>query len=312
MYSVNTNDKFFTEAANSTHHGWIPVKTLETDDSSEQWKSQEDAVAGAIDFVRVVNGGMGYSETDVLSIDGDGEGAAADLVIGDGGVIKRVDVTRRGRGYTHANTSIASASNTAAASLEIHPPPPGGHGSDPVYELNSNHVMVVVDLDGRTSMNISTNNDFRTVSLVADPVYRDGVDRNQTTFDLTTRLRIRSVDGNSLRDAYLNTDTDGIHWANTGPDAVVGSARGRIVDFTPGDNDAEGVLRLSDVRGRFSNTQYVTVPEPGEGDGRVVNVLEVTEPDIEFNSGHVLFVQNRTPISRSRTQTERVKLVFGF
>ena len=39
---------------------WIPVKEITVDDSSDQWAVQEAAVNGAIDHIRVTDGGTGY------------------------------------------------------------------------------------------------------------------------------------------------------------------------------------------------------------------------------------------------------------
>lgn len=56
MYTISANDgaKYLTP-------NWFPVKTLTEDDGSAQWDVQTAAVAGAINAVRVISQGSGYT-----------------------------------------------------------------------------------------------------------------------------------------------------------------------------------------------------------------------------------------------------------
>lgn len=59
MYTVSAGDalKFMTV-------DWMPVKTLESDDSSQQWQVQTNAIDGGIHRVTITDGGTGYTNTD--------------------------------------------------------------------------------------------------------------------------------------------------------------------------------------------------------------------------------------------------------
>ena len=104
---------------------------------------------GDIEVVNVLNGGIGYTQTNtIIQIVGDGVGAAAYANVSNG-VILDVSVSNTGYGYTYANAVITTAdvvTNTATLICPVSPI--GGHGWSPVNELGCAHAMVVVEFSG--------------------------------------------------------------------------------------------------------------------------------------------------------------------
>jgi len=88
--------------------------------------------------------------------------------------IYKIEVLNSGAGYLDANAKISVSSNvgvTNTASLRVILPPYGGHGYDPIKELNSNVLGISVKFANSESNTISTSNDYRTIGLIKDPAF---------------------------------------------------------------------------------------------------------------------------------------------
>ena len=116
-----------------------------------------------------------FEITPSVTIKGDGttDATARAMVNTTSNTIANVEVVTRGAGYTYVDVSI-EANNMASANLAaVRAPiaPTGGHGSDPINELEGNHVGISLDFANTESSNIPTHNDFRQVGLLKDPKF---------------------------------------------------------------------------------------------------------------------------------------------
>ena len=114
-----------------------------------------------------------FEITPSVTIKGDGttDATARALVNTSSNTIANVEVVTRGAGYTYADVTI-EANNMASANLAaVRAPiaPTGGHGSDPIEELEGSHVGISVEFANTESANIPTDNDFRQVGILKDP-----------------------------------------------------------------------------------------------------------------------------------------------
>ena len=107
-----------------------------------------------------------------VTIKGDGTSATARALVNtSSNTIANVEVVTRGSAYTYADITI-EANNMASANLAVvRAPiaPTGGHGSDPINELEASHVGISIELANTESANIPTDNDFRQVGILKDP-----------------------------------------------------------------------------------------------------------------------------------------------
>ena len=107
-----------------------------------------------------------------ITLKGDGTNATARALVNtSSNTIANVEVVTRGSGYTYVDVTI-EANNMASANLAtIRAPiaPAGGHGSDPINELEASHVGISVVFANTESANIPTDNDFRQVGILKDP-----------------------------------------------------------------------------------------------------------------------------------------------
>jgi hypothetical protein len=113
-------------------------------------------------------------------ISGDGQGATARAEIdANTGGIRDIIVINSGSGYTFANvqiignTGLSSATTTASAQARAIISPPGGHGSDNVNELFGTRVGISVDFNKSEANTIPTSNDYRKISIIKDPLFKE-------------------------------------------------------------------------------------------------------------------------------------------
>ena len=298
------------------------------------------AVAGACDVVLVEDAGTGLpaSQTLYTSIKGDGTGGVVQLVTNGSGAITSASIQARGSGYTYANvllsngnlfsdTGLSTAVATGAGAtgaLEVILPPEGGHGSDHETELNGKRVMTNIRLTyAEGSGDFPVDNDFRRIGIIADPF-----NWGTTTFataDTLSGLKAVKITGAT---ADFSVD-EKITQTVTG-----GTAYGTVVSWTlDSGSTTAGVLKYIQtndahtdqgvVRAFESNAANAITGESSAASGNVDTgygsaLLGVTfasglaAPEIENNSGDVIYVENRRLITRAPDQIEDIKLVIEF
>ena len=116
-----------------------------------------------------------YEITPSVLITGDGSNATARAIVNTSlsNTIYQVQIINRGRDYTYATAEVVGntggVSNSAV--LNVVMGPKGGHGSDPEYELGSSALVISSKFSNNETGTIPTENDFRTIGLIKDPLY---------------------------------------------------------------------------------------------------------------------------------------------
>lgn len=218
-----------------------------------------------------------------------------------GGQIRKITPISTGGGYSYANVTISANSSWgsgAAASPIISPP--GGHGSSPVDELGGFNVMLSVQVNGSESNTFPTNNDFRTFGILRDPLLRSGSAANASAIDQCTRLTVSGLTGDLTSDEYIVGGTS--------------AARGRFVRFA-NTNAAktQGIVRVINVDtdgigNGFRTGEVIT----GQTSGKTATVGSVAKPACREYTGDVLYIENRSPITRTTDQLEDFKIAVKF
>jgi len=141
-----------------------------------------------------------FEITPSITLKGDGSDATARALVNTtSNTIANVEVVTRGSGYTYVDATI-EANNMASANLAvIRAPiaPAGGHGSDPINELEASRVGISVEFANTESANIPTDNDFRQVGILKDPKHANVqingvVSGTWTTGELVTQANTTS------------------------------------------------------------------------------------------------------------------------
>tara|TARA_B100000575_G_scaffold113257_1_gene90126 strand:+ start:7124 stop:8584 length:1461 start_codon:yes stop_codon:yes gene_type:complete len=282
-----------------------------------------NAVDGAIDVVKIKTAGSGGTDGTHTNIDikGDGTGGKVSVTV-TSGAVTAVSVTTPGTGYTFATISnaqivAAGATNLVGSELDVIIPPKGGHGKNAVQELGAFFVMTNTSLEGTESANsgdVSVANDFRKVCLIRDPK-SGGSAATATTLRATKVIKLTGVSGSFAVDEKITQASTGavgkvVEWDSTNA----------LLYYVQTRHTNEGV----DSNGNqtaFSGANVVTGAggasgTPDTGNSSTINNVVITSgysvPEIDHDSGDVLYVENRAPITRAADQTENIKLIIEF
>ena len=280
------------------------------------------AVDGAIDIIRIKTPGSGGANGTHTNIDirGDGTGGNCSGTVA-GGVVTAVTVTTAGTGYTFATVSnaqivAAGATSLTGAELDVIIPPKGGHGKNAVEELGGFYVMLNTSLEGTESGNsgdVTVANDFRKITLIRDPL-SGGAAACANTLRGTKAINLTGVSGTFTIDEEINQATTG--------------AVGKVVEWDSSNNilyyiqtrHADEGIDSNGNQTAFSGTNAVTGAGGGSGtpttSTSTINNVSFTSgysaSEIDADSGDILYIENRAPITRAADQTENIKLVIEF
>lgn len=293
MYSIPASDQL-----RFTTDEYIPVKTLTQDDETLQWDVQSSATPGAIDVIKVIDGGSGYTDANTLTISivGDGNDAAATAQVNTStNTISSVIVTNPGSGYTYAVITVSdSSANGSGAVLRPQIPPPGGHGSDPLRELGGSKLIINMRLLDDEEGKLPITNEFRQVAIIQDPYIFNT--SNVSTNTVVSQYMTLTLNGTSV-----DYDEDEIVYQ--GGSLATATFTGTVLEWDS-----------SNSRIKLTNTTGTPTTDLLIGNTSVATrfVDSVTNPDLEPYSGELIYTNNIQPISRAADQTEDFKIVLKF
>ena len=283
------------------------------------------AVDGAVRIVKIKSAGTGGTNGTFTSIPVRGNGSSGTVTVTvSGGTVTAVTVTNVGSGYTFGyirNADIVSAGATGltGSELDVMIEPKGGHGYDAVKELGGYYVMLNVNFEGSESSNsgdFTTANDFRRVILIRDPKSGGSASSATTLRGLkAVRFAASPAPGTFQVDEKITQATTGavgkvVEW----------DATNRILYYIQTRFNDEGV-DSSGNRTSFSSTYVITgttSSATGTPNGTTETVDSViftsgyASSEIDANTGDVIYIENRSPITRASDQTENVKLIIEF
>ena len=287
------------------------------------------AVDGALDTILVVAGGTGYtlstgSTITAIPIRGDGSGGVCSVTIS-AGAIASATVTTAGTGYTYAyitSADVVAGTNAAGGgsgcNLNVIIPPKGGHGYNALTECGAYYVMLNKSLTGAEgTSDIGVNNDFRRIGLVKNP-YDYGT---TTVATATTRRQIHAAVFSSVTGTF--TADEEINQASTG-------AVGKVIEYdstnkilywyqtrfpdvgTDSDGNLTAFSGANAITGQSSSASATPNTSDSTTTNAVVFASGYSTPELVADSGDILYVENRSPITRASDQTENIKLIIEF
>ena len=279
--------------------------------------------AGAIDIVKIKTAGSGGTDGTHtgVAIKGDGSSGTASVTV-TSGVVTAVTVTAGGTGYTFGyirNADIVSAGATSltGAELDVIIGPKGGHGENALIELGGYFVMLNTNFEAGETANsgdFTTANDFRRVALMRD-IESGSSAATATTLRGTKAILVTSPSGDFTIDEEINQATTG--------------AVGKVVEWDSSNNilyyiqtrfNDEGVDSNGNLTA-FSGTNTITgqsssvTATPSSSTTTVDSIVFTSgynSGEIDEDTGDVLYIENRSPITRAADQTENVKLIIEF
>lgn len=149
----------------------IAVNLSTGDYNSSQAVVEMLSTPGTIDRIVTTSAGSGYPSNTILTITGDGTGAAATYTLGVNGGLMNITITNPGINYTNANIVISQSPATGGipAVLYANISPPLGHGRDAVSELFATSIMFFGNLTRESYGGVKINNDYRQYGLIRNP-----------------------------------------------------------------------------------------------------------------------------------------------
>lgn len=228
-----------------------------------------------------------YLLSPTIKVTGDGQGAKAYSTVNtSSSTIHGVTVIDPGNSYTWAEVtaySAAGASNSSVAMTAMISPR-GGHGADPKFELFSKDLRVSVDFDANAAPLVS----YRVAGFLRTPKNASNANYTNTTFR-----------------AYVEADSAYVIGVTSPPspgETVIGvtsAASGTVISAN------SSSIEIGDVDGSFVEGENVASAGPS---GSVVTLTGINTPQVNADSGTIVFYEYFEPVSRSNTTSERVRL----
>jgi hypothetical protein len=271
--------------------------------------------SGAVVRITVANG----------SIAAFGLTAGSDTTMQAGGSGYTYGTVNLSTGYTFSDTSLSTASvmGGSGGTIEVIVSPKGGHGFDAISELGGHYIMMNTTLTQSEGDDFTVANDFRRVGVVVDP----------TNYDTTT-----VATGSTIRQTYaLNlTSVGGTFDADEKISQATTGAIGKVIDWDSSLNilyyqqERFGDYGTNGTSGgyvAFSGANVVTGATSGAlgtpnaasdsavtlaGSGTITFTNGYANPELQPDSGNIIYIENRKPISRASDQTEDIKLIVEF
>ena len=255
-------------------------------------------------FITTPNTSSKYFIGPRVLITGDGSGALAYANVSlpalasstTGNSVNEIVIINRGSNYSKFSVVVTSNTShgtgaTANGSIGLR----GGHGSNPVKELGGFNVLLNVRIAGSEANTLITNNDFRVICLMTNPLLASGLQANSTVYDMTTKLTVTTKTGTFSADEMITGGTSG--------------AKARYVAFSNTNAlGTSGVVSVTGLDGTFTSTETLT----GNTSSVTATLSSVSARQLKDYSGEVLYVENRIPITRSLDQTEDIKLIIRY
>lgn len=229
----------------------------------------------------------------LISVTGDGSGATAYANV-ESGQIKRINMVGVGTNYSKASINITAAAGSGATATPVISPP-RGHGVDPVNELSAHSLTLSVRLEGTEGNTLPSNNDFRILGLVKNPILAsNGAAAEGLAYDQTTKLSVINMTGTPERDEMLV--------------GALSGATARVVYFA--NNTSTGVagdIKVLALNGTFQN-ELIT----GNTSGVTGNVTSVTLGQLVPYRGDITYIENRPISLRTLDQIEDIKITLQY
>ena len=300
---VDTASKFLTSSFIPVHH--IKTQPAVGSDAAllNQDEVQDNAVAGAIYNIKVTGtGGSGYTTVPTVTIVGNGSSATATAVL-TSQVLTGITVTNVGSGYDNAVVTISGGGGTGGTARAVLSPK-GGFGADARHDLRAHYVAINKVFNGSESDAIASANDFRQISVIRNPVDQStSATAVASIYNTAHKLTITGASGDYSADDEISS--------------ISGDSKGIVVEYTlDAANASNGLAYIYFVQtpstgfGTFDTTENVRLSSDSSGSGN--DITTVTPPGLNKYTGDLLFLENRTPVTRGSDQIETIRLVIAF
>lgn len=307
---------------------------VEIDASSTDYSPvPSGAFDGQIWFARIVDNGSGASVPNsdgsyafAAAIEGDGTGLAGNVTVS-GGNITAVTITNHGSGYTKAKLNLATLGLSGRIALSVLPE--NGVGYDPLKTLPAWYLGVSAKFADTETGEVPVNLSYRQISLIKDPTLDpttgfistdDSPSDTSAAIAAADALKWLQVDSPA---AYTNGGESGLGNDINSNSLVVlhdttNGAKGFAVRYDADtdriyyyQNNSDMINQIPFPGGSPSSSLTVDV----DGDGGAVGGITYTNTgngEYDGTSGEMIFLENRTAITRADSQIEDIRVIIQY
>ena len=201
--------------------------------------------------------------------------------------------------------------------------PKGGHGSDALDELGGHYVVLRAVLTGAEGNDILAGNDFRNITIVTDPTtYGTSTVASASTYRQTFATKLASTSGTFTNDEKISQASTGaigkvVEWDSTL--SILYFQQERFGDY--GTNSTTGAYVAFSGANQITGASSAAVGTPDSSADSAVSLsggATITftdgyaDPELQPDSGNIIYQENRKPISRATDQTEDIKIIVEF
>ena len=310
------------------------------------------AVDGKIESLIVTGGVSYTDGTYYVGVNGDGanagtsSGAVISFAVVSGaiksfGLISGSDtiVYAGGAGYTYgtitltdatvfANAALSTAvdtgdiNNGSGGVIKVIISPKEGHGNDAVAELGGHYVLMNTLFIGAERDDLQVGNDFRNIAISTNPTtYGTATVASDQTIRQSFAAKLTSLSGTFVVDEKITQASTAATGRVVGYDSdngILYYQQERFTDY--GTNSVGAYIAFSGANVITGATSGATGTPDSTADSAVTlaNGFTVTfadgyvNPELQPDSGNIIYTENRSPISRAADQTEDIKIVVEF
>ena len=287
-----------------------------------------------IKTVYIEDGGSSYTSK-IYDIIGDGVGAQVSIECDSTGKIVNTTVVSGGSGYTYGIVDLESF-GTVSSPAKLIPiiPPSRGHGYDIYSELGADRVLVYSRFDDSTK-DFPSDTKFAQVGIIKNPQkYSSSSIYANNTYTSLGSIKVSSVTSNpAVGDEISQTVTGGtakgyvasydietkvikyyqdrsLYFANNQNqiDRNDVSSKGKVLNFESSSEDILPVGGSVDI----GYSGITTTIGSKQVSLNVTFNQGLANPEINKSTGDVIYIDNRSLITRDSRQKEDVKIILEF
>jgi len=310
------------------------------------------ATDGKIESLIVTAGASYTDGTYFVAVNGDGtsagtsSGAIVSFVVSSGniasfGLTSGTDtiVNSGGAGYTFGTVTLTDATvftdsslssavstgdmnNGSGGAIQVMISPKNGHGFNAINELGGHFVLMNTLFIGAERDDLLTGNDFRNIAIVTDPTtFGTSTVASDSTVRQTYAAKLTSVSGTFTADEKITQTTTGavgrvVEW-DTG-NSILYYQQERYTDYGTSSVGAYIAFSGANAITGASSSAVGTPDSTSDSAVTLANGFTITfddgyaDPELQADSGNIVYTENRSPISRATDQTEDIKIVVEF
>ena len=252
--------------------------------------------------------------------------AGTDTTIHSAGAGYTFATVNLGSDYIFSDSSLSSSTTLGSGTggeVTVIIGPKGGHGFTAIDELGGHYVMTATTITEAEGDDFSVANDFREVGLVVNPnAFGTSTVASATTARQTYAVKFATASGTFDVDEKISQASTGaigkvVEYDSSNKilyyqqerfgDYGTNSTTGAFVAFS-GANLITGSTSGATGTPQSTGSETVTLAN----NNTAIFTAGYANPELDPDSGDIVYIENRKPIQRASDQTEDIKLIIEF